>query len=169
MSWEKFPDYDILWCDPPWEQRMVNYFQTVMKRDTGVSVSHTIEEILQQLSRLANRSKPLYIEYSSKGFELVSMIMINAGHKLHGISKGIQTSGSGFNILYFNTDIAPVVKRKGMSIVTDTLCKYPRSLIIFDPFAGIGNTAKGINTIGDFYIGSEINSSRFKSLCKNNP
>ena len=35
MDWNEFPAYDMIWCDPPWEQRMVKYFETVMKRDSG--------------------------------------------------------------------------------------------------------------------------------------
>ena len=71
MDWNEFPAYDMIWCDPPWEQRMVKYFETVMKRDSGREASNTITNIINKLGSLASTEKLIVVEYGIKGHELV--------------------------------------------------------------------------------------------------
>jgi len=169
MDWEIFPDHDIIWCDPPWEQKMVNFFQTLMRKDTGMVISHNISEILDQLAKLSNPFLPLFIEYSTSGSELVVSAMNRYHHRLIATVNVIQTNGRASKLLCFNTPIIPIVKRTGFGVITDTLKSLPQPVIVFDPFAGIGNSAKAVRAAGCTYIGSEINPERFKRLVKNNP
>ena len=53
-------------------------------------------------------------------------------------------------------------------LITKTLYKLDDIEIVFDPFAGIGFTAKAVKKAGKIYIGSEINPARFKKLQKAN-
>lgn len=169
MEWVQFPKYDIIYTDPPWEQKMVNYFQTVMKRDSGRTAYHSIEELIGQLALLADKQKPVYIEYSVEGWELVLKIMVDAGHTCRGVFNAMQSNNMPYKILFFNTNVPPVTINKGFKVIADTLSHYYRGLTVFDPFAGIGKIAKTVRIIGDIYIGSEINPARFKKLCEANP
>jgi hypothetical protein len=35
LDWDVLPQYDLIWTDPPWQDRMVNWFQNKMEKDTG--------------------------------------------------------------------------------------------------------------------------------------
>ena len=63
LDWDSFPDYDIIWCDPPWEQKMVNYFETLMFKSGQIKPQNTIIDILQKLAKLSHKNKPVFIEY----------------------------------------------------------------------------------------------------------
>jgi hypothetical protein len=159
MDWNEFPSYDVIWTDPPWGQRMVNWFQTKLYKDTGVRVSRTIGEILSQLGRLSDNSKPLHVEYSVKGHQEVIRAMESHGHKLSYINELIQTNGRPYVLLSFNTQTPPSTDR-GFEAVKNTLLRYPSTGVVFDPFAGIGKTKKAVNAAGWTYIGGEINIQR---------
>jgi len=167
MDWTEFPAYDMIWCDPPWEQRMVKYFETVMKRDSGVEASNTITKILEKLASLSSTDKLIVIEYSIKGHEYVLEIMEKFGHKF--ISKHIRTYDKRpFLVLVFNREIEMYKTQNEAELITKTLYKLDDIEIVFDPFAGIGFTAKAVKKAGKIYIGSEINPARFKKLQKAN-
>ena len=169
MSWESFPGHDLIWCDPPWEQKMVNFFQTKLKQDSGRVANNTIEGIIDQLAKLASTEKPCYVEYGMAGHQLVLDKMKKRGHALNFISHGIQTSKRPFVIMCFNTSVPANVNRSGLNIVTDTLMDFQGKGIVFDPFAGIGVTATAVRKAGWEYIGSEINPARYHRLMQANP
>lgn len=169
MQWSEFPPHDIVWCDPPWEQKMVNYFQTIMKRDCNLLADHTIFELISQLGKLSSPEKPVYIEYSVSGVDIVINIMNRHGHTLEFYHEAVQSNGNPYAILAFNTGIDPVVERGGFNIIVDTMKQYPGGTVVFDPFAGIGNSARAFRKAGCVYIGSEINPGRYARLCKSNP
>tara|TARA_R110001632_G_scaffold144170_1_gene260399 strand:+ start:129 stop:656 length:528 start_codon:yes stop_codon:yes gene_type:complete len=167
MDWDQFPDYDMIWCDPPWEQKMVKYFETVMRRDAGVEAQNTIINILHKLGSLASTEKPLVIEYSEKGHELVVETMKICGHKF--VSKHIRTYDKRpFLVLIFNEDINLYDTKNESELITKTLLGLEDVKTVFDPFAGIGFTAKAVRKAGKKYIGSEINPARFAKLIKVN-
>lgn len=171
LDWKRFPTYSWIWCDPPWEQRMTKWFQTLLKKDSGKEVNHTITEILEALASKADNSKPLFIEYSEKGSEYVIEVMKKFGHQFYWKSTHVQTTGSPFVLMCFNQEFEkPSPTDKGFNILKNYVKRY-RPKIIFDPFAGIGNTAKAINSCnaGTIYIGSEINPKRFQKLKQRNP
>lgn len=164
MSWTAFVDYDIIWCDPPWEQKMVNFFETILEKSGNKKPNRTIEEIINHLGKHANNEKPLFIEYSIKGHELVVDILQKRGHKLIDKVYSTQENGKPYVILVFNTQPGLIDGScKGFKII-DSLCKNLSFKVVFDPFAGIGKTAKSFLRNNKFYIGSELNPSRFKKL-----
>lgn len=166
MNWTKFPPYDILWCDPPWEQGLVKWFQNKMKKDGHTPPDNTIEAILDQLGKLADTSKMLVIEYSEKGSELVIETMKKHGHDFYGMSEHLQTNGNPYVVMEFNGSLELTQQYKGFSLIRDYLSdKEP--LTIFDPFAGIGASARAVKQVrgGHTYIGSELNPARFERLC----
>lgn len=169
MDWDRFPDYDMIWTDPPWRDGMVKFFQTQMKKDTGRTVNHTSEEIMDQLARLADPCKPIIIEYSVTGWLTVVRIMENRGHKIIKVDGGTYSAKRlPFVLMNFNYEI-PVYSGHGAEIITNTLRGVPDIKTVFDPFAGIGFTAKAARAAGKIYIGSELNPKRFARLCKENP
>jgi len=167
MDWRQFPEYDIIWCDPPWGAGLVKMFHTYMRKAVGHAPNNTLEDILEKLAELADPSKPAIVEYSVKGTEVVKRIMTNAGHKLHNEFEGIYWEGRPFKILVFNSDLQVITRRTDQNIVTDTLSGLDR-MRVFDPFAGIGATAKAVRAAGHEYIGSELNPARFEKLQKVN-
>lgn len=167
LDWTSFPTYDMIWCDPPWEQSMVKMFQTIMKKDVGKTVDHTIDEILHHLGKLADPNKPMVIEYCIKGMDRVPRVMKSHGHTLIGEYMRTQGSGRPFVIFVFNGEV-PIAESKGLKIVSDSLSQV-KPCTVFDPFAGIGQTAKHARKAGHTYIGSELNPKRYLKLCKANP
>jgi len=168
MDWKQFPDYDWLWCDPPWEQGLVKMFQTMMLKQTGKTVDHTIDEILSQLGKLANPNKPLVVEYGVKGVERVEYILKQHGHTHFKTFTRTQTQKDRpYKIVVFNSTITPSMS-KGFAGVTETALQY-KPKIVFDPFAGIGASAKAFRKAGVTYIGSELNPARYAKLVQRNP
>lgn len=170
MDWDKFPPYDILWCDPPWEQGLVKFFHTKMRQAGYTPPDNTIEGIMHQLGFLAEVTKPLVIEYSIKGSELVVFYMERNGHKLVQKIDAIQTNGKPYRIMVFNVSMRIDPTQKGFNLIKDCLSKCQEGLTIFDPFAGIGATAKAVRVSkgSHTYIGSELNPARYERLCKIN-
>lgn len=167
MDWHEFPKYyDIIWTDPPWGEGMVKLFQTMLKKDTGAIVSHGIHDILQQLFSLSDREKPLVVEYGVKGFDKVIEIAEVLGHKLISTNYRMQSMGRPFVILVFNRDVV-ISNDDGAKIITNTL-KGTDFEVVFDPFAGVGFTAKAVIKAGKIYVGSELNPKRFRKLLEIN-
>ena len=166
---KEFPCYDILYCDPPWENRMLRWFETNANKLAGVEKRGSdIGEIFDALAKLADPKKPVFIEYSIKGHENIVSTMQERGHSLS--SKSIHDYFMGGKnrphiLLSFNTEVvAPkdLSDRKLIShIVTETGAKT-----VFDPFAGIGFTGSVVKSCGANYIGYEMNPARFEKLLK---
>lgn len=167
LEWDEFPLYDLIWTDPPWNDGMMKFFQTQLKKDTGKILNHTSFDVINHLGKLANVNKPLIIEYSIKGHEDVIKIMELNNHKIISKNYAIQSMGRPFIIMVFNTDIKVDSSKKGPNIIYDTL-KDINFNIIFDPFAGIGHTAKAVKKANKIYIGSELNKKRYDKLIKIN-
>ena len=166
MDWEKFPEYDVIWCDPPWEQKMVKFFETMMLKNGQQKPQNTIENIISKLADLSIKDKPIFIEYSVKGFELIIELMTLKGHRFCEKVCSFQENGNPYLILVFNSEeYSPDGTKKGFEIINQT-CKDLSFKVVFDPFAGIGKTAKAFVKNGKTYIGSEINKERFNKLKK---
>ncbi len=162
MEWNEFPKYDIIWTDPPWEERMVKWFQGKMKKETGIEVKNTLTQIITKLATLTKTDKPIVIEYSVKGHEYIVDVMQSKGHVLKSKNIRLQSMGREFILLVFNVPVT-IPNQKGFAIIEEffTVNKFG---IVFDPFAGIGATAKSVIKTGTFYIGSELNPERYKRL-----
>ena len=163
MSLEKFPAYDLLYTDPPWGLRMVKYFNTQHKKDTGEARTHSWSDIFHQLGRLADTAKPMVVEYQVKDFEEVVRVMAEHGHAFDKKTQGTQSNGRRFVLLHFNCCFTFSEGLKGFGFVTDCV-RQLGAKVVFDPFAGMGKTAKAVRDAGASYIGAEMNPARFKHL-----
>ncbi len=63
LEWNEFPEYDIVYTDPPWEQGALNMFQTMMRKQTGIQVNNDIETLLNHLASHCRTDKPVFIAY----------------------------------------------------------------------------------------------------------
>lgn len=160
-----FPEYDMIYCDPPWEQRMVRFFETQMKKQTGEVVENQIDEILTSLGRLSSTDKPLFIEYSVKGSDRVIEIMKRYGHKHRQYVECTYSRNLTYAIMSFNTN-AIMYDGKKETQTLDLLIDQIKPNVVFDPFAGIGVLAKAVNKKGVKYIGYEVNRARFERMIK---
>lgn len=163
MDWEpsEIPSYDILWTDPPWEQRMVRCFETMMKNACGTAPKHSIEEIIWQLWKLAKTDKPMVVEYSIRWHEKIVAILRACGHRFIKSYEREHEYGKQL-FLVFNEPVE-IAEGKGKVIITETLRKTPYQ-IVFDCFAGIGYTASAVRKAWRIYIWSEINPKRYSKL-----
>jgi len=163
MEVGKAPNYDILYTDPPWENRMVKWFETKMAKDTGaMRPQNDIDSILNKLSLLADTEKPCFVEYGQRGFERVIQQMENSGHKCMQCVARLQKNNSPFVIMAFNANVE-IPNLQGFDIVT-AIVKNFKSPIVWDPFAGIGATRKAVEAGGGKYIGYEMNKARFDKM-----
>ena len=165
LEYDEFPNYDILYCDPPWEERMTKWFRTKMKKDVGDAPMFSFNDIIHHLGKLAYTHKPFYIEYDKNNYQKIIDIMVSHGHNFADITQFPLYSKSQQVIISFNTEIIPI---KNMTTAKDStiemLKRHGNGLIVFDPFAGIGYTAKIINQSGNYYYGSELNPTRYRKL-----
>lgn len=160
---ESFPKYDILYCDPPWEQRMVKYFQTIMKKQSGAVADNDINDILITLAQNSHANKPAFIEYSEKGTDRVIDKMEKFGHQHTKTVRLLQENGKPYNLIIFNVSIEISSQLKGFDVIREVI-RHIKPNIVFDPFAGIGQTANAVLKCGCVYIGHEINPARYKRL-----
>lgn len=160
MTLDGAPHYDICYTDPPWANQMVKFFQTIQTRDTGVVTENTLTDIFVKLGQLTSPNKPLYIEYSAFTYKEVVTILERLGHKLYKVLVLETSYKKPYVLLIFNTMVEPAKHEKGFGIVTDVVRQH-NNPIVFDPFAGLGLTAKAVVKGGGSYIGSELNANRF--------
>lgn len=163
MTVDKFPEYDIYYTDPPWEQRMVKFFQTQLNKDTGKLVDNTIDDILIKMAKLSNKNKPVFIEYSIKGTSRVIDIFTKYGHKYHATTQARYDNDRPFHVITFNTDIN-IPKDIGMKELVMYCVKETKAKVVFDSFAGIGFTCKYVKKMGADYIGYELNPKRYNKM-----
>ena len=157
------PTHTMIWTDPPWENRMVKWFETKMEKDTGAEKpQNNIEDILDRLAYLASPAQPCFIEYGIKGYEKVVKAMQNKGHILREAVVREMSNGNPYVIISFNTDRS-IPHAKSHEIITKVIStfKYPT---VWDPFAGIGVTRKAVEKGGGKYIGYEMNKARFDRM-----
>ena len=168
MDWRQFPPHDAVWCDPPWENSALRMFQTMMRKKVGHAPDRDIDEILNHLGKLCDPQKLLVIEYAQKSVKRVKHVMSRYGHQF----KKEYTHLYGkrpYSILVFNRDISVATDEKEGNCITETLKPLEDIETVFDPFAGIGVTAKAVRKAGKKYSGAEVNPDRFRKLCVANP
>jgi DNA modification methylase len=165
MDWTEFPEYDLLYTDPPWGTRMVKWFNGLYAKDTGQAANDTFSDLYNQLAARARLDKPLLIEYQVKGWEEIVEIMMRSGHAFTGKHERLQSMGRPFVILSFNCSVTFGEQTKGFDLVIEAV-RQLNAKTVFDPFAGIGKTAEAVIKAGASYIGSEYNPKRFEKLQK---
>lgn len=170
MHVTEFPDADVIWTDPPWEQKMVKYFETMLHKQTGLDKpQNDIDAILIKLAILSQKfkEKPIVIEYSKDSYSRVIHAMTTyGGHKHVATKKSVYLSPNELDyvLVVFNKDIDMDLSLKDTKIITDALKRYAPTGTVFDCFAGIGATKKAVNKAGWKYIGYELNPARYKKL-----
>lgn len=168
MDWEKFPGYDLIWTDPPWGESLVKMFNTIVFKQTGVRPETTFEEIMIHFSRLAHPGKPIVMEFGRAFSNTAPEIMAAGGHRLLSKHPAVQSNGRPFDLYLFNREMNIVTEGvKGFEIITASLrASSMAGKVVFDPFAGMGRTARAVRLAGCDYIGSEISPVSFQKLCK---
>lgn len=162
MDVVSFPDYDLLWSDPPWDNTA--FWDTIYKKHTGKKTVHTNDGIYSKLFSLAHKNKPMLIEYSiHKDYNSVISLAEHLGHKNVQKITVTQSNGKPQILLLFNTDYRLKDGLKGFDNITNTV-KEMKPKQVFDAFGGIGQTANAFLRAGADYIGYELNPERYKRL-----
>jgi len=138
----------------------------MMKNATGKVQDERIENLISKLATCTPSRIPVFIEYSVKGHELVIEIMqTRGGHFFNQAVMSTQANGNPFMILSFNNTYNFPGTMKGFQNIRHAIDVF-KPQVIFDPFAGIGQTAKMVISCGVTYIGSEVNPARYSQLKK---
>jgi predicted methyltransferase len=159
---------------------MVGWFQTLLYKNTKKRVNHTIQDILGKLGELADKNKPMVVEYDQKQSLVLEAISIleSKGHRHKRTYRALQSTSAAYSILVFNQDISIIDPKQaaGFALVTESIRQFRQvnfregaECRVFDPFAGVGKTARAVINAGATYIGSEINEQRYIKLCAANP
>lgn len=165
-DWDLFPEYDVLWCDPPWGEGMLRLFARMAARVGHLPPADNLYAVLGALFRLADKRKPLFVEYSHKGTSVPLGIACSEGHRLERVSHCTQTNGKPFVVMNFNTPHYTVPDYTvGFDVVRGTV-EALKPQVVFDPFAGMGKTAEAVVSAGACYVGSEMNPDRYRKMCK---
>lgn len=163
MKVKAFPPYDLLFCDPPWEKRMVSYFQTVMRKTEGYAPDNTIDGIIGRLGALADTSKPMVVEYGVKGWGWVKKAIQAYGHRHSDTIFSSQENGNPYVLLVFNTPSGWLPDGNiGFGNLRAAVSLVGPGKTVFDPFAGIGRSAEVAIKAGAVYLGYELNPARAK-------
>ena len=157
------PEYDILYTDPPWGNRMVKFFETMERKMTGNSHNNNLMLIIRKLGKIADPTKPLIVEYSVAGWQEIVEWLKDEGHSFYKKFDATQSMNRPYVLLVFNANFEIDTTLKGFKVVTDTVTRLGAKRV-FDPFGGIGLTAKAVHRAGAEYYGNEINSERYKRL-----
>lgn len=167
MDWDAFPEYDMLYTDPPWSDGNVKYFETIMLKQTGIEApKHSHRELYTHLFTLADTALPMLVEFSIKGYEPMVELAESLGHSLNAISSA--TYGARPNkslIMQFNTSHRIEDNLHGAALVSAAM-QLHQPEVVFDPFAGIGFTANIVIKEGFTYTGSELNPARYERAAK---
>ncbi len=155
---------DMTYTDPPWENRMVKWFETDMRKKGYTPPKNDIDEIISRLFELAPSGKPTFIEYGKKGFERV--INIGRDHGFDFVRKifGYQTTKQPFCVLQFNSDLPQPKKAINGFDVLELAIKHHKPSCIFEPFAGLGITSKIMDGWGVDIVAAELNPGRAQKL-----
>lgn len=159
MDYTEFPEYDILYCDPPWGQGMVKFFNTQMFKDTGIRIETTFEGIINKLSELSSELKPIYIEMDAKNEALLIQYMTPKHRYICSID-ATQSNGNPYKIILFNNAKPFESGLVGFNQIK-IIAEHYKGQRVFDPFSGIGKTKKAFERSGCTYIGSELNPKRY--------
>lgn len=160
LSYDAFPDYDTLYCDPPWEQRMVRFFETQAHKQAGLErPENSIHDILRHVARLHPPDRPAFVEYSVTGVGEVVGAFVEHGHKHTGTHVLQQAQNDApYALVTFNRRLPAIpAETRGWGHLPHFL--RPGE-VVFDPFAGIGATARAVVAFGATYLGSELNPAR---------
>tara|TARA_Y100001937_G_scaffold58992_1_gene80951 strand:- start:4555 stop:5091 length:537 start_codon:yes stop_codon:yes gene_type:complete len=155
---------DLVYTDPPWEPRMLKWFETLMRKNGYTAPSNDIDAIITRLFQLAPRDIPIFIAYAIEGYERVISIAQGDGRKFIRSIQGIQTTKNPLLILQFDSDMPKprhIPKRfETLQMAIDWHC--PKK--IFDPFAGMGRLIQVMKKNGCDVIANEINPERARKI-----
>ena len=142
---------------------MVRYFNTMMKKQTGMSGSYEdAGKILKKIASLSSREKPVIIEYSMADADLVKAVFEGAGHKHCRTISAKYSNNLPFAIVVFNCEALNDAEEGRVDKYYIQKLASEGYKSVFDPTAGIGHTAGIVIKAGMAYIGSEINPARAK-------
>jgi len=156
---------DLMYTDPPWEQKLVKMFETIAERDAGRGkAGNDINKILGRMFGLCPRGRPAFIEYGLEGYQRVERIGRMYGFRHAWTRQGTQTNGNPYVVVAFNTDMPAPGAFYGWEMLAKVHTHHKPG-VIFEPFAGHGQHARRwASLLGCEVIVSEYNPARAAKL-----
>ena len=156
---------DLTYTDPPWENRMVKFFETSMRKSGFEPPKNDIDKIIERLFYLAPDGQPTFVEYGKVGMDRVIDIGKQFGFEFVRSIYGQQVQNkSPFVIIQFNSDMPkPQRMIKGFDVL-HLAVQHHNPSCIFEPFAGLGVTTKIMDGLGVNVVAAELNPARAAKL-----
>lgn len=186
MEFGSLPDgekADIFYCDPPWGEGMIKFFQTLNNKMNSLNEDKktTLSDFILKLFQVAkdNSKGVIIIENGLRWKDLIKETGIRAGLHYLGTADTVYKSGSKFlpmNLHVFHKQNVPILSQdyfdslKG-TYAMDTIraaCKpyHTQDGIIFDPCCGMGYVARYAVESGMRFRGNEINKTKLEMTTK---
>lgn len=152
-----------MYTDPPWGPGMMKYFRTL---NSEVSREDQLDwgKLLRKLKELADVfvNGPVFIEMGIRFREDVEEVF--------GKPRAVYFPKYGKDLtnllmVYGTHPIVSLDGAKGVSLVYGAL-KDLRPRSVFDPFIGLGITARACKRLGAVCIGAELNQKRLAETAK---
>ena len=168
----------VFYCDPPWGNAMLKFFQTLRKKQTGVDKQPVDND--RFLAALGTSAKqyargPVFVEYGLKWADQVIRAMVACG-LLHidtldvwyGSGKSrrpmhlhVFTAGAAFELSAGHR--SAIQSTQAGPMVIESLRPYVvEGGIVVDPCCGFGYTAKAAVHHGMRFYGNELNDARLE-------
>jgi len=166
---------NVFYCDPPWGQGALKYYQTINSQQNMVPSKNTdLYSFMKAMFEIAvkHTNGPVFVEYGIRwehevirmgresGLYHISTISVKYGSKhlplhLHIFSKT--------QIILSHEHTSSVIGTHGLDTVRAAIAPYcTKSGIILDPACGFGNTAQVAIEFGMVFRGNEINMKRLE-------
>lgn len=166
---------DIFYCDPPWGQGALKYFQTINSKQNMVpNKMIDLYSFMKAMFNIAVKHTTglIFVEYGMRweselirmgvesGLQHIITISVKYGSKhlplhLHIFSKS--------HVVLSSEYVSSVIGTEGLDTVRAAMTPYrKKSGIILDPACGLGNTARIAVELGMKFRGNEINLSRLE-------
>lgn len=155
---------DLAYTDPPWEPRMVKWFETLMRKSGHHPPSNDIDKILQRLFSLTPKGIPMFICYGSLGYERVISIAAEDGRKFVQKIEEVQTTNHSCWVLQFDSDMPMPEKACKPFESLQRVIDWHRPSTIFEPFAGLGKLVKVMAKNGCNVVANEMNPERARKI-----
>jgi hypothetical protein len=148
---------DVLYTDPPWGIGAMKYFRTLNKQEHGDILFRDLLARLKQVA-LTYVLGPFFIEMGLRFAEDMRFVFGNPDAMY--LPKYASGKLSQYLFCYGIKPAENLALERNLGLVVSSLRSCGPISSVFDPFIGLGTTAKACKKLGLVCIGNELNRER---------